>query len=441
MPIINFKPMESRKKSSKGLHSCPTYIYPHRSATPQQPSFLCEVDLESCRMHLALSWLPTLERILLEVKPEEVHDDFRLFLTSEPTPAFPVSILQSGIKMTNEPPKGLRANLMRSYLGFTDAQLNKSKNPKAFKKLLFALCFFHAVILDRRRFGALGWNIQYQFQETDLNVCITQLRDFIDMYAEIPYRTLHFLTYDINYGGRVTDDVDRRTICTILDDFINEAVLADDYSFTPSGKYLSIPTGTREHYLQHIAMMDSNPEPEVFGMHENADITSAQEDTNVLFTTILALLPRSTVGSGKSREQIIIETSTSILDRTPQPWEVESVQKRYPTLYTESMNTVLVQEAIRYNRLLSTMRSTLEDLGKALKGEMVMTEALEGMATSLFNNQVPDLWVAVAYPSLMPLSAWVADLLNRHSFIDNWIENSIPCVFWISGFFFPQSVE
>ena len=58
------------------------------------------------------------------------------------------------------------------------------------------------------------------------------------MYAEIPFKTLHFLTYDINYGGRVTDDVDRRTICTILDDFINENVLSDDYSFSASGSCL-----------------------------------------------------------------------------------------------------------------------------------------------------------------------------------------------------------
>jgi len=390
--------------------------------------------------HLALSWLPTLERILLDVKPEEVHDDFRLFLTSEPTPAFPVSILQSGIKMTNEPPKGLRANLQRTYMSFTDASLGKSKKPREFKKLLYALCFFHAVVLDRRRFGSLGWNIHYQFSESDLNVCITQLRDFIDMYDEIPYQTLHFLTYDINYGGRVTDDVDRRTIATILDDFLNPNVLDDEYSFTPSGEYKSLPAGTRDQYLKHIAAMDPHPKPEVFGMHDNADITSAQEGTSILFSTILALLPRSASASGKSREQQLLETCASILGRIPQAWEVESVQKKFPTNYEESMNTVVVQECIRYNRLLGVMHTTLESLIKALKGEMVMTEALEGMGASLYNNQVPDLWNEVAYPSLMPLSQWVNDLLARLAFIDTWIQRgSAPTVFWISGFFFPQA--
>jgi dynein heavy chain len=281
--------------------------------------------------------------------------------------------------------------------------------------------------------------ISYQFTENDLNVCVTQLRDFLDMYDEVPValRTLHFLFYDINYGGRVTDDIDRRTIRTILDDFMNEQVLSDEYVL--AGKYTSIATGTREHYLKHIQTMDVNPEPDVFGLHENANITSAQEDTNVLFQTILALLPRSSGGTGKSREQQISEAATSILERVPQAWEVESVQKKFPTDYSESFNTVVVQEVIRYNRLLLTLRGSLEDLLRALKGEMVMSESLEQMAASLFTNQVPEAWVAVAYPSLMPLAAWVSDLLARVTFIENWIQNGTPVVFWISGFFFPQA--
>lgn len=102
------------------------------------------VCLQNC--HLAVSWMPTLERIVENIQPDKVHKDFRLWLTSMPSPDFPVSILQNGVKMTLEPPKGLKANLMRQYNRFTDAYLNASSKPQQWRQLLFGLCLFHAVI-------------------------------------------------------------------------------------------------------------------------------------------------------------------------------------------------------------------------------------------------------------------------------------------------------
>jgi dynein heavy chain len=116
--------------------------------------------------------MPSLDRIIDGITPDKVHRDFRLWLTSMPSIKFPVTILQNGVKTTLEPPNGIRANLMRTYATFSDEYLSSCKKVNEWKKLLFSLSFFHAVIQERRKFGALGWNIPYEF-----TVCVFYLYD------------------------------------------------------------------------------------------------------------------------------------------------------------------------------------------------------------------------------------------------------------------------
>jgi dynein heavy chain len=81
-----------------------------------------------------------------------------------------------------------------------------------------------------------------------------------------------------------------------------------------------------------------------------------------------------------------MEISIEIAGKTPPVFDLEYVIEKYPTEYTESMNTVLTQEVIRYNKLLSVMADMLSNVQKAVKGEVVMSEDLEKMSTSLFDN-------------------------------------------------------
>lgn len=403
------------------------------------------VVLQNC--HLAVSWLTALERICEGFTPDTVHKQFRLWLTSYPSDRFPVSVLQNGVKMTNEPPTGLRMNLMQSYLNdpvsdptFFNKLEEKPKANAAFQRLLFGACFFHALVQERRKFGPQGWNTPYGFNDSDLRISVRQLQIFLDQYDDVPYEALQYLIGHCNYGGRVTDDWDRRCLISILhNSFCVRTVEEVKYKFSPSGVYHVPAVSTYDQYVAFIKDLPVEQPPEAFGMHDNVDMSKELQETRTLFDSVLSTQSRSGSGASSKADDMATEIAASIIKRLPANFDTEEALVRFPTRYEESMNTVLVQEMQRFNRLLSVIRTTLRDLLKAMKGLVVMSADLEDVCRSLLIGKIPDVWMKCSYPSLKPLGSYINDFIARLDMLNSWFAAAKPQVFWISGFFFTQA--
>lgn len=112
---------------------------------------------------------------------------------------------------------------------------------------------------------------------------------FIEEYPDkVPFDAIKYLTGECNYGGRVTDDKDRILIKTILEDFYTDKMFSDEYKLSPSGIYYAPWEGDYESYLEYIKSLPLNPQPEIFGFHENADITKNRNETQNTFEAILS---------------------------------------------------------------------------------------------------------------------------------------------------------
>ena len=125
------------------------------------------VFLSNC--HLMLSWMPKLEKRIETIRDgsSKMNPAFRLWLSTNPTPSFPIMILQCGVKMTTEPPSGLRANLTRMINLVSADRFERCEKKQKYKPLLFCLCWFHSLLIERRKFRNLGFNIPYEFNESD----------------------------------------------------------------------------------------------------------------------------------------------------------------------------------------------------------------------------------------------------------------------------------
>ena len=406
-------------------------------------------------VHLLASWLKTLEK-KLEVS-KAPHPDFRLWLTTAPTDKFPLGILQRSLKVVTEPPDGLKLNMRSTFAKIDDAMLEECPH-EAFRPCLYVLVFLHAVVQERKKYGKIGWNVAYDFNESDFNISRRLLslyltKAYVDDDEFLPWGSLKYLIGDAMYGGRVSDDMDRRVLKTYLEEYMGDFLFDDcqKFFFSQSGFDYELPEhGPLSNYRDEVEKLPLTNSPAVFGLHPNAEIQYYTETTRAMWRDLISLQPRTAGGGGGgSREDYIAQLASDILARIPLEsmdlgsYDLILIRKGILDRNGGSSPTpcqvVLLQELERWNKLVIRMASSLTDLGKALIGEIGMSDELDALGESLFNGYLPELWRKLAPDTEKLLGGWMNHFTRRYQQYEAWIRDGEPAAIWLSGLAIPES--
>ncbi|MED6232426.1 Dynein heavy chain 10, axonemal, partial [Ataeniobius toweri] len=399
--------------------------------------------LQNC--HLLVKWLKELEKALDRItKPDP---NFRLWITTNPIKDFPVGILQMSLKVVTEPPSGLKLNMRATYSRVSHESLTACPHP-LFKGLVYVLAFFHAVVQERRKYGKIGWNVPYDFSESDFSVCMEILNTYLTKAynqgdSDIPWGCLKYLIGEVMYGGRVIDSFDRRILSVYMDEYLGDFLFSTFRQFhffkNKDVDYRIPPSGPKTVYIEEIENMPLANTPEVMGLHSNVEIGYYTLAVKEMWTHLIDLQPQTGESSGGiTREEQISQVAQDIQNKVPELFDMDVVRKTFGTDVSPT-SVVLLQELERFNKLVDRMQQSLAELIRALAGEVGMSSELDEVARALFNGHIPAVWKKLAPETLKSLGSWMSHFKRRYEQYESWVNEGEPKVMWLSGLHIPES--
>jgi len=420
------------------------------------------VILNNC--HLSLEFMAEMEDIL-NPKGVEVHEQFRLWITCQENKEFPLGLLQMAIKVTTEPPKGLKAGLARTYQTMVNQDFLEKVEPyEKWRNIVFTVCFMHSIVQERRKYGPLGFCIPYEFNTSDLEASLHYIENHMTAaYATnspVQWKAVQYMVCDVQYGGRITDNMDRHLFGTYGQIWITEKIFTEhEFVFnnsSPEFAYIVPDRNELPKYMEYISAMPEKDSPQVFGLNSSAEMSFRLAESSAMLNVLIDTMPKDSGASGgKTKEEEVREKAEELLKQLPEAFREidvkESIQRaQCPRGLDPSKNIplhiFLQQEIDQFSKILAIVRTMLTDIGYAIDGSIIMTEKLVAAIGQLYDFRVPREWqfdpTGVEISWLTPsLGGWIKGLVDRHYQLFNWLtrmNSGRPQSFWLTGFYNPQ---
>jgi dynein heavy chain len=417
------------------------------------------VVFQNC--HLGVPFLRYLEDWATSVAPlSATAQEARVWITSEPTPDFPLTLLQMCLKLTNDPPVGMHAAASRAMSSAITRDCYEQFRRPEWRPCLAALVYFHACLLERRKYRPVGWSVPYAFDGGDLAASLAFLTSYFGRIGDdakrgdpVAWDGIRFMIADVQYGGRVTGARDRAILQALAENVFSPHVVEPKAQLLRGCAKLTIPDTSADITVfrkSFVAQFSANEPPPSVGLGPFAQRALNASLSEDLLSTLLSIQPRSAARgtAGETPEQATARLVTETLKRIPDPLSKRDVAE---VLATRSANTASKRkkrrgatgvdedevdaaataataavapldiffslEAERTAKLIGHARSLLHEVLDGLSGAVVMTPEASDAVQALIRGLVPPVLRQRSWEGTPTFAAWTAMLLRRHSVV------------------------
>ncbi|XP_048523986.1 dynein axonemal heavy chain 7-like [Dendroctonus ponderosae] len=378
--------------------------------------------LQNC--HYTGEWLFQLDQLLKSMDFENTCENFRLFLTSSDSSEFPLELIQNSIKIVEEPPDSLGRNLLRIYnnppligKGFFYGCPGKQE---VFSRLLFALCNFHTLLQQRRKFR--NWNVMWRFEEADLGHSLELLRESVNEQICL-FEKVYFVIGECIYNGHLGSNHEKSFVLEMLKTCVSEKVLGKNTGQSNGGRIQTLPSkNDRRDYLRHIEGLPEQEAADSLYLTEH-QLAEQQLLTIRNFSATGSQMLQTRQPSSRNHKGTFASVD-ELIELIP-----ANIQKKF-------VEDFLTRESRMYRRLLERIRADLRHLKLALQGDLELSDSLEDIDLNILQNTVPKAWLKLCYPTLASLAQFVKDLSENVRFLENFTPNT----YLVRALFFPRAI-
>ncbi|OCF56381.1 dynein heavy chain 1, cytosolic [Kwoniella mangroviensis CBS 10435] len=402
-------------------------------------------------VHLAPGWLAQLEKRLHSLSPNR---NFRLFLTMETNPVIPVNILRQSRIIMNEPPPGVRANLLDTLKGIPQARITTGPAEKS--RLFFLLAWFHAVVQERLRYLPIGWSKGYEFNDSDFDAALNTIDSWLTALAkgkanvdpaQIPWVALCTLIKQAVYGGRVDSDYDQRVVDAFVDRIFTARAYDPDFKlveYVDGG--LNVPEGTQmSQFIQWAQALPEREPPAWLNLPGTAEGLVAAAEGDAMMVKLRKM---------RTTDDEEDETGPAATSGGRPAWmaALKGHSEEWLTILPKTLTTppndhsplsrFFAREASTGSKLLQRLRRDLSELIEVCNGDLKQTNELRALMSDLNRGTVPSHWKKFKMPKGTAVAQYISNLTERLRQLEgiaNGQGDQGDKSIWLGGLFQPEA--